>query len=65
MFDEMPYPEFKAITLAFFKSRLPDLDEISISLRIGRKVVGFVHIDADGDTVEFNSDDCHAALIGG
>lgn len=65
MFDEMPYHEYKAITLAYFKSRLPDLDEINISVRTAGEVVKFVHIDADGETVEFNPDECHAALIGG
>lgn len=65
MFDVLPTQEYEAVTLAFWQAKIPDLEEISISVRIGGEVVRFARVSPDSELVEFNSDECHAALIGG
>jgi len=65
MSDALTPSEYEDATLCFWQDRIPDLEEITISVRIGGEVVRFVRFAPWQPAVEFSPDECHAVLTGG
>lgn len=53
---------YEALTLAYWKKREPELDEVSISVRRRGEMVRFILLRPGQTAVNFNPDDCREAL---
>lgn len=57
--------EYEAVTLAYWQQRKAEADEITITVRSHGKVIQFVMLRPDCQSVVMNPSDYHESLSGG